>query len=100
MRDTRLNIRANDDPPLCKRAGTLLMRKYRVEAIIQGEGGNLEVLTAHRFEAPSTAEAERFVDDWVTAMRVVYPAAARLRIVRAEMIIAERRVSAPTWIRV
>jgi hypothetical protein len=75
------------------------MRKYRVEATIQGEGGNLEVLTTHRFEAPSIADAERFADDWVTAMHVPYPAAASLRIVRAEMIIAERRMDASTWTR-
>jgi hypothetical protein len=75
------------------------MRKYRVEAVIRGEDGNLGIITAHRFEAKNPTDAERFVDDWVTAMGVAYPAAASLRIVRAEMIIAERRMDASTWTR-
>jgi hypothetical protein len=57
------------------------MPKFRIDAIIRAKDGNLKVLAAHDFEAESNADVERLADDWV----------------RANLILAERRMSPAKW---
>jgi hypothetical protein len=72
------------------------MLRFRVEAIARADDGVVNVLTAHHFIAES-ADAERIADDWTKARPSTK--ATSFRIVRSEMILAERRFSATEWTR-
>jgi hypothetical protein len=71
------------------------MPKFRIDAIIRAKDGNVKVLAAHHFEAESTTDAERLADDWANGTRVGMEAG--FRIVRADLILAERRISPAKW---
>jgi hypothetical protein len=53
------------------------------------------VLAAHDFEAESNADVERLADDWARGASVGMEAG--FRIVRANLILAERRMSPAKW---
>lgn len=73
------------------------MLRFRVEAVARTDDGVVKVLTAHHFIAESADDAERIADDWTKARP---PAkATSLRIVRSEMILAERQISDMEWTR-
>jgi hypothetical protein len=74
------------------------MPKFRIDAVTRATDGNLKILAAHHFEAESTADAERSADDWAQGTRL--GTEADLRIVRSDLILAERRMGSQTkWIR-
>jgi hypothetical protein len=73
------------------------MLRFRVEAIARAKDGVVNVLTSHHFIAESADDAERIADDWTKARP---PAkATSLRLVRSEMILAERQISDTEWTR-
>jgi hypothetical protein len=71
------------------------MPKFRIDAIIRAKDGNLKVLAAHDFEAESNADVERLADDWARGAPIGMEAG--FRIVRANLILAERRMSPAKW---
>jgi hypothetical protein len=75
------------------------MLKYRVEALARSKDGTIRILTTHHFEADSPADAERVADDWAKARRLAGSTADRLRVVRSDIIVAERRLGHKDWTR-
>jgi hypothetical protein len=68
------------------------MTNFRVDAIVRADDGKIKVLTAHHFEAKNGADAEREADEWAKVTPLVE--ADRLRIVRADMVMAQRLIGA------
>jgi len=76
------------------------MPKYRVEALARSKkDGTIEILTTHHFEAENAADAERVADDWTKARRLAGSTADHLRVVRSDIIVAERRLGEKEWTR-
>jgi hypothetical protein len=76
------------------------MQIYLAQAIIRSNHGNLvEVISPHQFKAIDLAGAETIADEWATARKIVKVPDAILRVVRAGMILAERRIGVRAWTR-
>jgi hypothetical protein len=73
------------------------MPNYRIDAIARAAGGKVKVLTVHHFEAGDDADAERAADEWANVTQLAE--ADRLRIVRADMILAQRLIGETRWTR-
>jgi hypothetical protein len=79
------------------RMGTIAVPTYRVDATAP-KHGHAEIVSAHTFEAGTLAEAMLAADEWALQRKFDRPKVTRFRIVRADMILAERPVEARTWV--
>jgi hypothetical protein len=75
------------------------MLRFRVDAIVRAEDGTVSILADHLFEAETPADAEKVAHDWAKAKRLAASTAISLRIIKAEMILADRQMGETEWTR-
>jgi hypothetical protein len=74
------------------------MPSYRVEAAVRDPHGSTKILSKHRFEAGTLGEAETVADEWAAASGIDQSKkVCVLRVVQAEMILAQRPIFMPVW---
>ena len=72
------------------------MPTYRVDATVP-KYGHVEVVSAHSFDAETLAKAIQVADDWAINRKFARPKITAFRLIRADMILAERPVDAKKW---
>jgi hypothetical protein len=70
---------------------------YRLDTILRLADGSFAMTSAHHYKAASLEFAEIIADTWVKARRLSRKNATSLRLVRADMIMAERSINEKAW---